>query len=57
MPFSKRVAKEYCVSFSTPLAEVMLPLPLFKSPCQTADALRFIGDKLIPTGQNLKSSS
>jgi hypothetical protein len=41
-PFSKRVLNEYCVSFSVPLSVEMLPLPLFKSPDQTADALRFI---------------
>src|SRR5476651_675353 len=41
-PFSKRVLKEYCVSLSVPLSVEMLPLPLFKSPFQTADALRFI---------------
>src|SRR5664279_3318390 len=41
-PFSKRVLNEYCVSLSVPLSVEMLPLPVFKSPCQTADALRFI---------------
>src|SRR3974390_204089 len=42
MPFSKRVLKEYWASFNTPLSVEMLPLPDFKSPRQTADALRFI---------------
>src|SRR5271170_2043004 len=41
-PFSKRVLNEYDVSFSTPLSVEMLPLPSFKPPRQTADALRFI---------------
>src|SRR5712691_11559423 len=39
-PFSKRVLKEYCVCLRTPLSVEMEPLPLFKSPCQTALALR-----------------
>src|SRR5215470_830712 len=39
-PFSKRVLKEYCVCFRTPLSVEMAPLPVFKSPCQTADPLR-----------------
>src|SRR5215475_13517394 len=39
-PFSNRVLKEYCVCFRTPLSVEMAPLPVFKSPCQTADALR-----------------
>src|SRR5216683_134345 len=39
-PFSKRVLKEYCVCFSTPLSVEMVPFPSFKPPCQTADALR-----------------
>jgi hypothetical protein len=42
MPFSNRVLNEYWVSFKTPLSVDKLPLPDFKSPCQTADALRFI---------------
>jgi hypothetical protein len=41
-PFSKRVLNEYCVSLSVPLSVEILPLPDFKSPDQTADALRFI---------------
>src|SRR6201993_3868735 len=41
-PFSKRVLKEYCVFFSVPLSVDMLPLPDFRSPCQTAEALRCI---------------
>src|SRR5204863_1702923 len=41
MPSSKRALNEYCVSLSTPLSVEMLPLPPFKSPRQTADALRF----------------
>src|ERR1043165_4387020 len=41
-PFSKRVLKDYCVSLSVPLSVEMVPLPSFKPPCQTADALRFI---------------
>src|SRR6266516_7097600 len=42
MPFSKRVLKEYGVSLSTPLSLEMVPLPSFKPPRQTADALRFM---------------
>jgi hypothetical protein len=42
MPSSKRALNEYCVSLSTPLSVEMLPLPPFKSPRQTADALRII---------------
>ena len=42
MPFSKRVLKEYCVSLSTPLSLEIVPLPSFKPPRQTADALRFM---------------
>src|SRR5580692_8828700 len=39
-PFSKRVLKEYCVCFKTPLSVEIEPLPSFKPPCHTADALR-----------------
>src|SRR5271169_1289986 len=39
-PFSKRVLKEYCVCFRTPLSVEIDPLPSFKPPCQTADAFR-----------------
>src|SRR5712671_4300418 len=39
-PFSKRVLKEYCVCFRTPLSVEMAPLPVLRSPCQTALALR-----------------
>jgi hypothetical protein len=41
-PFSNRVLNEYWFSLSVPLSVEMLPLPLFKSPRQIADALRFI---------------
>jgi len=41
-PFSKRVLNEYCVSLSTPLSLEIVPLPSFKPPRQTADALRFM---------------
>src|SRR6266705_2336093 len=41
-PFSKRVLNEYWVCLSVPLSVEMLPLPVFRSPDQTADALRFI---------------
>src|SRR5579862_9123787 len=37
-PFSNRVLNEYCVSFNVPLSVEIFPLPVFKSPCQTADA-------------------
>src|SRR6266851_9244716 len=39
-PSSKRVLKEYCVFFKTPLSVEIEPFPSFKPPCQTADALR-----------------
>src|ERR1700722_4571025 len=39
-PFSKRVLKEYCVFFRTPLSVEIEPLPSFRPPCHTADALR-----------------
>src|SRR5258708_557959 len=42
-PFSKRVENEYCVSFNVPLSVEMDPFPDFKSPCQTAEALRCMG--------------
>src|SRR5262249_45859266 len=45
-PFSKRVENEYCVFESTPLAVEMVPLPVLRLPCHTADALRCI----IPPG-------
>src|SRR5947208_3325514 len=41
-PFSKRVLKEYWVCLRTPLSVEMDPLPLLRSPCQTALALRCI---------------
>src|SRR2546423_4945200 len=41
-PFSKRALKEYCVCLRTPLSVEMEPLPDFRSPCQTALALRCI---------------
>ena len=41
-PFSKRVPKEYCWLVNTPLSLDTVPLPLFKSPCQTADPERFM---------------
>src|SRR5258706_740567 len=39
-PFSKRVLKEYCVCLRTPLSVEIAPLPVLRSPCQTALALR-----------------
>src|SRR5215469_3039868 len=39
-PLSKRELNEYCVFFSVPLSVEISPLPDFKSPCQTAEALR-----------------
>src|SRR5882762_11625973 len=39
-PFSNRVLKEYCVCLRTPLSVEMAPLPVFRSPCHTALALR-----------------
>src|SRR5256885_4712018 len=41
-PFSKRVLKEYWVCLRTPLSVETEPLPLLRSPCQTALALRCI---------------
>src|SRR5580704_6851828 len=41
-PFSNRVLQEYCVCFSVPLSVEIDPLPLFRSPCHTALALRCI---------------
>src|ERR1700684_2819407 len=41
-PFSNRVLKEYCVCFSVPLSVEIVPLPVFRSPCHTALALRCI---------------
>jgi hypothetical protein len=34
--------KLYCVSFNVPLWVEIVPLPSFRLPCQTADALRSI---------------
>src|SRR2546423_13425623 len=42
-PFSKRVPKEYWVSLRTLLSVEIVPRPDFRSPRQTAEALRFIG--------------
>src|SRR5205823_4361987 len=42
LPSSNRVLNEYCVLLSTPLSVEIVPLPSFKPPCQTAEALRFI---------------
>src|SRR5262245_56926133 len=39
---SKRCAKLYGVSRSTPLSVESVPLPSFRPPCQTAEPLRFI---------------
>src|ERR1700730_6867278 len=39
-PFSKRVLNEYCVCLRTPLSVEIEPLPSFRPPCHTADALR-----------------
>src|SRR5258707_1127666 len=44
MPDSNRVANEYGVALSTPLWVVSAPLPFFRSPCHSADAVRFIFD-------------
>jgi hypothetical protein len=41
-PFSDRVLNEYCASLSVPLSVEIVPLPAFKSPRQTAEALRLI---------------
>ena len=41
-PFSNRVPNEYCALCSSPLSVEMMPLPSFKLPCHSADALRFI---------------
>src|SRR6266851_2683583 len=38
-PFSNRVLNEYCVCLSVPLSVEIAPLPDFKSPCHTAEAL------------------
>src|SRR5256714_1622145 len=43
LPSSKRVLNEYCVCSSTPLSVEIVPLPSLRPPCQTAEALRFIG--------------
>src|SRR6266568_4326072 len=50
-PFSNRVLKEYCVCLSTPLSVEMVPLPSFKPPCHTADALRCITSLLLRFSQ------
>src|SRR4030088_2132956 len=42
MPFSNRVANEYCVLFKMPLCVESVPCPFLRSPCQTADVVRFI---------------
>src|SRR5580693_1643975 len=42
LPFSNRVEKEYCALESVPLSVEIFPLPSFKDPCQTAEALRTI---------------
>src|SRR5437763_4488400 len=42
LPFSNRVVNEYWVLERTPLSVETMPLPPFKSPCQTADAFRVI---------------
>src|SRR5271157_3124943 len=58
-PFSKRVANEYCVLESTPLAVDTAPLPCLRSPCQTADALRFMNppnDMMQETGDRSQKS-
>jgi hypothetical protein len=36
------VLNEYCVFTSTPLSEEIVPLPSFKPPFHSADALRFM---------------
>src|SRR5258708_3460796 len=62
-PFSKRVLKEYWVCFRTPLSVEMEPLPLFRSPCQTALALRcmlvllrYVAMNLIPEDSILRGT-
>jgi hypothetical protein len=41
-PFSNRVPNEYWAWDSTALSVETVPLPLFKSPCHTAEAVRFM---------------
>jgi len=41
MPFAKRVQNEYCVSERTWLSVLIVPVPSWKLPFQTADAFRF----------------
>src|SRR5581483_6758717 len=45
-PFSNRVANEYCVLFSTPLAVETVPFPSFKPPVQTALPFRCIASSI-----------
>src|SRR5580704_7746022 len=52
-PFSNRVLKEYCVCLRTPLSVEMEPLPFFKPPCHTADALRCMMPLLLRCLQSL----
>src|ERR1700722_6662974 len=56
-PFSKRVLNEYCVCLSTPLSVEMEPLPSFRPPCQTADALRCMMLLLLRCLQSLTDSN
>src|SRR5688500_17947370 len=41
-PFSNRDVNEYAVLFRTPPGADNVPFPCFRSPFQTADAVRFI---------------
>jgi hypothetical protein len=42
VPVSKRVLKEYCAPFNTPLSVEICPFPSLRLPFQTADAFRFM---------------
>src|SRR5580704_15969130 len=56
-PFSKRVLKEYCVCLRTPLSVEIDPLPSFKPPCQTADALRCMTPLLLHDSFDLNAEN
>src|ERR1700757_1668726 len=59
MPLSNREWKEYGVCFRTLLSVERVPLPAFRSPCQTADALRcmiFFLQKICLNDSNLTNS-
>ena len=42
LPLSNRVLNEYCVLDRIVLSVETVPLPVFRSPCHSADACRFI---------------